>query len=449
MKPIVYAALFEQGYTPDTKLYDVVTNFSTDSAEPYIPHNYDGQERGPISIRQALAGSLNIPAVKAIYLAGINQVLNLAENLGYSTLSDRNRFGLSLVLGGGEIKMIEHVNAYSAFAREGKVNQLAIILKIEDKDGRVLEEYQAKESRALTTKTAQMINSVLSDNEARTFVFGSKNWLTLGNRPVAAKTGTTNDYKDAWTIGYTPSLVAGVWVGNTDNSKMSTGADGSVVAAPIWNEFMKRSLGDGPIETFNPWSGEKTGKAAIDGEINYSKKIIINKETGLPANTDIPEELKVETEVFNHHSILFYVDRADPLGPEPEDPSQDPQFNTWEEAIKAWAKKNQQSSNEELINNLELIKEENKPTITIETPLEGEVINQNILPVKIISSAPRGVNSIKYFLNESALMSNSLDNEINIALDGIENGYHKIKIVACDDVGNCQEKSVNFNLIKN
>lgn len=449
MKPIVYAALFEQGYTPDTKLYDVVTNFSTDSAEPYIPHNYDGQERGPISIRQALAGSLNIPAVKAIYLAGINQVLNLAENLGYSTLSDRNRFGLSLVLGGGEIKMIEHVNAYSAFAREGKVNQLAIILKIEDKDGRVLEEYQAKESRALTTKTAQMINSVLSDNEARTFVFGSKNWLTLGNRPVAAKTGTTNDYKDAWAIGYTPSLVAGVWVGNTDNSKMSTGADGSVVAAPIWNEFMKRSLGDGPIETFNPWSGEKTGKAAIDGEINYSKKIIINKETGLPANTDIPEELKVETEVFNHHSILFYVDRNDPLGPEPEDPGQDPQFNTWEEAIKAWAEKNQQSSNEELINNSELIKEENKPTITIETPLEGEVINQNILPVKIISSAPRGVNSIKYLLNESALMSNGLDNEINIALDGLENGYHKIKIVVCDDVGNCQEKSVNFNLIRN
>jgi 1A family penicillin-binding protein len=448
MKPIVYAALFEQGYTPDTKLYDVVTNFSTNSADPYIPHNYNGKEYGPVSIRQALAGSLNIPAVKAIYLAGINQVINLAENLGYSTLTDRSRYGLALVLGGGEIKMMEHVNAYSAFAREGKINKIALILKIEDKDGKILEEYKQEESRALTTESAQKINSILSDNSARSFIFGEKNWLVLGNRPVAAKTGTTNDYKDAWTIGYTPSLVAGVWIGNTDNSKMSTGADGSVVAAPIWNEFMKRALGDGPVETFKPWSGEKTGKAAIDGEITYSKKIIIDVSTGLPAGTDTPEELKNEVEIFNHHSILYYVNREDPLGPEPGVNSNDPQFNLWENAIKEWAKKNNQLSTEELINNAELVKPENKPTIKIESPTEGAAINQNIIKIKVSATAPRGIKTIKYKINESVLFSDSSETEIDAALDNLENGYQKITATACDDVGNCESATVNVNLIR-
>ncbi|MFA5754704.1 MAG: transglycosylase domain-containing protein, partial [Patescibacteria group bacterium] len=149
MKPIVYAALFEKGYTPDTILYDVLTNFSTNSAQPYQPHNYSGQEIGPVTIRKALAGSLNIPAVKAIYLANINNVIDLAENLGYSTLYPRSRFGLSLVLGGGEVKLLEHANAYSAFARDGQLSPIVSILKVEDKDGKIIEEYQPSDKKAL------------------------------------------------------------------------------------------------------------------------------------------------------------------------------------------------------------------------------------------------------------------------------------------------------------
>lgn len=447
MKPLVYASLFERGYTPNTKLYDVVTNFSTND-EAYTPHNYDLKEYGPVSIRQALAGSLNIPAVKAIYLAGINEVLNLAENLGYSTLSDRSRYGLSLVLGGGEIKMIEHVNAFSAFAREGKINQLSLILKIENKDGKILEEYQSKESRTITTKTAQMINSILTDNEARTYIFGAKNWLTLSDRPVAAKTGTTNDYKDAWTIGYTPSIVAGVWVGNTDNSKMKSGASGGVVAAPIWNEFMKRTLTGTPIEVFHPWEEELTEKEVIDGTIQYSKKLLINKETLLPADSATPEELKEEIEIFNHHSLLYYVNPADPLGPEPEDPSLDPQFNSWEEAIKKWAEENNQLSDELLVNSSELIKPENQPTIIIESPQEGEIINQEIITIKVNAEAPRGIKTIKYQLNSSLLPGLGAEKEITLSLANLENGYQKINVIACDDVGNCQNQKVNFNLVK-
>ena len=448
MKPLVYASLFEQGYKTSTKLYDVVTNFSTDSGESYTPKNYNGKELGPVSIRQALAGSLNIPAVKAIYLAGINQVLNLADNMGYSTLSDRSRFGLSLVLGGGEVKMLEHVNAFSAFAREGEMHNLSFILKVEDKNGKVIEEYQDKNKRVLSTLSARMINDILSDNSARAYVFGEKNWLTLSDRPVAAKTGTTNDFKDAWTIGYTPSLVAGVWIGNTNNSEMSRGADGSVVAAPIWNEFMKKSLTGTPVENFNKLEEQKSGKAAIDGDIEYVKKIIIDKETGLLATDTTPEDLKEEKQIFNHRSILFYVDKNDPLGPEPKNPENDPQYNLWEEAIQRWSKENNQESNDDLLNKINLIKPENKPIITIISPQEGELISNNTLNVRITVEAPREIKSIRYQINDNSLPGLGSDESIDIPLNELENGYQKLNILACDDVGNCNNKVVNFNLTR-
>ncbi|HMB65405.1 MAG TPA: penicillin-binding transpeptidase domain-containing protein, partial [Patescibacteria group bacterium] len=259
MKPIVYSSLFNKGFTPQTKLFDVVTNFSNNS-DPYEPKNYDLKEHGLISIRKALAGSLNIPAVKSLYLAGMDNVFELTQQLGYSTFSDRSRFGLSLVLGGGEVKLLEHTNAYSAFAREGVVHPISPVLKIENSQGEVIEEYQKRERRVLKSGVARMINSILSDNQARAYTYGLDNWLTLENRPVAAKTGTTNSYRDAWTIGYTPSLVTGVWVGNNDNSKMKRGASGGNVAAPIWNKYMQTVLGDTPVETFRELGDIKTGK---------------------------------------------------------------------------------------------------------------------------------------------------------------------------------------------
>ena len=173
IKPIVYASLFEKGYTPDTILYDVVTNFSTNPDQPYIPHNYNLKEYGPVSIRKALAGSLNIPAVKALYLTGVKSVIDLAHAMGYTSLNDKD-LGLSLVLGGGEVKLIEHTNAYSAFARDGQVNTISTILKVEDKNGNTLEEWQPSSKKVLTSQTARLINSVLSDNASRAFIFGEK-----------------------------------------------------------------------------------------------------------------------------------------------------------------------------------------------------------------------------------------------------------------------------------
>ena len=340
IKPIVYASLFEKGYTPNTILYDVVTNFSNNST-PYIPHNYNLKEYGPVSIRKALAGSLNIPAVKALYLTGVNSVIELAHALGYSSLNEKD-LGLSLVLGGGEVKLLEHTNAFSAFARDGEVSTIVTILKVEDKNGKVLEEWQPSSKKVITSQTARLINSVLSDNSSRSFIFGEKNNLTLSDRPVAAKTGTTNDYHDAWAIGYTPSLVTGVWVGNTDNKQMKAGSDGSVLAAPVWKTFMSQVLAGTPVENFKEPENVKTGKGVIDGILPILGTTPIDKRTGQIASQNTPIEFVENKNIYDNHSILYYVDKNDPLGPPPTTPANDPQFNNWENAIIGWAKKNNQ-----------------------------------------------------------------------------------------------------------
>ncbi|MCF7820308.1 MAG: penicillin-binding protein [Candidatus Pacebacteria bacterium] len=454
LKPLVYASLFEKGYNPNTILFDVLTNFSNNS-EPYEPRNYNNKELGPVSIRKALAGSLNIPAVKAVYLSGMDNVLNLAENAGYTTLKDRDRFGLSLVLGGAEVKLIEHVNAYSAFAREGEVSPISVILKIEDKDGNVLEEYKENKKTILPTNIARLINSVLSDNEARAYAFGVDNHLRLSNRPVAAKTGTTNNYRDAWTVGYTPSLVAGVWVGNNDNTEMRAGAAGGTVAAPIWNTFMTRVLGDTPVEEFKNPEIKITDKEIIDGTITFSEKIKIDSASGLLATENTPEELVEEKEFFNYHNILFYVDKESPLGDSPEKPENDPQFVAWETAINNWVEKENQrrkDSGEELIllpptesDNLHL--PENKPVFSINLK-NNSTIQNSMLAIEIEASAPRGIDSVSYYINNN-LLATKTSYPFNLREDigFLKNGLHKLSVKVCDNVLNCSEKELAFNYL--
>lgn len=445
IKPIVYAALFKRGYSPDTILYDVNTNFSSDPANPYQPKNYDLKERGPISVRKALAGSLNTPAVKALYLAGIKNVLDLADSLGYSTFYPRDRFGLAFVLGGAEVKLVEHVNAFSAFARDGQMSPVVSILKIEDKNGKIIEEYKAEEKKVLEPQIARMINSVLSDNSARAFIFGEKNNLVLGGRPVAAKTGTTNDYHDAWTIGYTPSIVTGVWVGNTNNDKMKAAADGSVIAAPIWNAYMSRVLGNTPFESFKAPDEYKSGKAIIDGQLP-SQTIKIDVSTGQLATNQTPPELTSELVVPEAHSILFYVDKDNPLGPQPENPGNDPQFNLWETAITAWAEKNASSSL--LLKDYNALhKPENNPTMTVTAPKDGDIISSYNLNISASAIAPRGVSRFEYYINGSLWKTKiASDGNLNDTLPPLVNGYQSLTVKACDDIDNCSEQNLNFNL---
>lgn len=448
MKPIVYSALFEKGYTPNTILFDVNTNFSTDPANPYTPHDYDGKERGPVSIRQALAGSLNIPAVKAIYLADINNVLDLADNLGYTTLTPRSRFGLSLVLGGGEVQLLEHANAYSVFARDGQISPVVGILKVEDQNGNTLEEYQPSSKQALTPQVAQEINSILTDNNARAFIFGQKNYLTLSDRLVGAKTGTTNDYRDAWTIGYTPSLVAGVWVGNNDDTVMKGKADGSIVAAPIWHQFMSQVLTGTPVETFKAPADYTTGKPIIDGQIP-PQIVNIDKSSGLLATSSTPPDLIEQRSKIVYHDILYYVDKNNPLGPAPSDPSQDPQFNLWESAVQAWASKNASSSASNLpVSYDNLNSSANLPTVAVGSPQDKQTITGPSLEVQATASAPRGISRVEYYINNNLWETKwGLPTTFTENLNFLNNGYHALTVKACDDVENCSSATVNFNLL--
>lgn len=449
IKPIVYATAFTKGYTPNTVLYDVVTNFSTDPAKPYEPHDYDLKEHGPVTVKQALAGSLNIPAVKAIYLAGIDTVLNLARELGYTSFADRNRFGLSLVLGGGEVKLLEHANAFSAFAREGVLHPINPILKIEDKEGKIIEEYKDDGGKkVLEANIARMLNDILSDNAARTYIFGEKNYLTLSSRPVAAKTGTTNDYHDAWTIGYTPSIVTGVWVGNSDNTAMKRGADGSVVAAPIWHEYMEKVLGDTPVETFKAPDVPKTGKPILDGNIEGTTMVKIDKASGLLATEYTPASFTLEKPYREDHCILYYINKDDPIGASPKDPTTDLQFNLWESRVREWAGKQGFATSSPPTEYDNLHKPENRPEFTIESPFNNQVITDPVLRAQIKATAPRGIARAEYYVNNNLIYTNSsypFNLEKNIGF--LNNGYHSLKVGVCDDIDNCSEKTLDFNLI--
>ena len=261
-KPIVYAKAFEKGLQPETLFYDAPTNFGPDgSGRDYKPKNYDGGFRGLVSMRQALAMSLNIPAVKTLYLAGIKDSIELAEKMGISTLTRKNIYGLSLALGGGEVNLLELTSAYAIFANDGNKAPLKSILNITDQEGEELYTSETLISPVLDAEVARKINSILSDNEARTPVFGPRSNVYIENYQVAVKTGTNQDFRDAWTIGYTPEIAVGVWAGNNDNRPMRFGADGVFVAAPIWRQMILEILStNGQKERFIDYKVFEQGK---------------------------------------------------------------------------------------------------------------------------------------------------------------------------------------------
>lgn len=447
-KPIVYAAAFIKGLTPDTKLYDVDTIFKTEIKD-YEPHNYDGKEHGIVSLRQALAGSLNTPAVKTLYLTGIDNVLNLAEQMGYSTLKDRSRFGLSLVLGGAEVKLIDHAAAFSTFAREGAVVPITNILKVEDAKGAILEEWKETEPmEVIPANIAREVTSILSDNDARAFIFGANNPLTLSDRPVAAKTGTTNDWRDAWTLGFTPSLVTGVWVGNNNNKEMSKKADGSYVAAPIWQAFMKRALKDTPIESFNPPDPYPSDiKPILIGQGIGEILLPINKLNGKIATTSTPPDLIEQKSFPQDHTILYYLNKDDVAGPPPADPNSDPQFANWEAAVQKWAEKNNRK--QEIPLELDLpVDGAVAPKINLLAPSPNQTLDKRQLTALIQISSSEPIQKIVYFLDDE-IWETVANAPYNLETHLLETpkGYHTLKARAMDVNGNYGEASVDFNLV--
>ena len=324
LKPFAYLAAFQKGFLPETVLFDVPTefvpnndacpiipNFNEDNPVCFHPQNFDHEFRGPVSMRDALAQSINIPAVKTLYLASPDNVIGLLSGFGVSTLNDPRRYGLSLVLGGGEVRLNELVGAYGVLAQEGVRRDQALVLTIKDSQGRVLERLEAEGENVADSQLVRQINDILSDTDARSGLFGnSLNLTVFPGHEVALKTGTSNDYRDAWALGYTPSLVVGVWAGNNNNKPMHRQGSSILAAVPIWHDFMAEALKSQPSATFTRPDPATAAKPVLGGEYVVNGQI---------------------------HSILYYVDRDNPTGDPPSDPSLDPQFNNWELPIILWA----------------------------------------------------------------------------------------------------------------
>lgn len=311
LKPFVYMTLFQDGFLPETILWDVPTefasgrsdcpadvNFNNENTKCYHPQDFDGKFKGPVMIKEALAQSINIPAVKALYLAGLKNVLDKLASYGITTLNDPNRFGLSLTLGGGEVKPTELAGAYSVLANDGVYREQVVVLKVEGKGGEALEEYQDNSKQVVEPNYPRLINDILSDVDLRAPLYSGSLGLTLvPGHQVALKTGTTNDYRDAWTIGFTPNLVTVVWVGNNDRKPLTSRGSSILAAVPIWHEFMAKALADMPLATFPKPDPESSSIPVVRGEL-------------------------VEGE---YHEILYYLNRIN-----------DPQFNNWEEGVRLW-----------------------------------------------------------------------------------------------------------------
>lgn len=346
IKPFIYATAFKKGYTPNTVVFDVPTEF-TAACNPdgtaglginpndcYMPVNYDNNFRGPIDLRHSLAQSLNVPSVKTLYLAGMKNSLQTLSDMGITSLKDPERYGLTLVLGGGEVSLLEITGGYSVFANNGEKNRVFSIIKIEDIKGEALENHIYNSEQVLDKNIALTITDILSDNAARIPTFAPNSPLYFSDRQVAAKTGTTNDYHDAWIIGYTPNIAVGVWCGNNDNSPMEKKVAG-MIAAPLWRAFMDEALKNLPVENFEKPNPMPEPKPVLAGDWqNLGFNQIMPEMPDNNIFTPVQQNQQTKPQV---HSILYWLDKDNPLGPSLSNPASDPQFKNWETSVLQWA----------------------------------------------------------------------------------------------------------------
>ncbi len=462
-KPIVYATAFEKGYTPETMVFDLQTEFSAycnpdgtpivlgEEDKCYRPENYDLIYRGPIDLRHALAQSINIPAIKVLYLAGLKESLRLAKDLGIESLTNVNQYGLTLVLGGGEVSLLDLTSVYSTFANGGLRNPYVGILKVENESGKILEEFQIKPSVVLPENITLTISNILSDEEARQPAFGVHSFLYVDGRDVAVKTGTTNDYRDAWILGYTPSLAVGAWAGNNDNSPMEKKVAGFIVA-PMWHEFIVEALKNYPDEKFKkPAVADNSNlKPVLRGFWQGNQSYFIDKMSGKLATQYTPMETKEEKVVRQVHSILYWLDKNNPWGPAPTNPADDSQFNSWEYAVRKWAaEKNLADENQSVI---PLVVDDihlpgKMPVFQIQG-LKSSYNRDEIINITITNGGPYPLRKVDLFLNGRYVGSTiqaPFTLSIKLASYG-EIGDNKIETIASDAVYNKAKTEASFRI---
>lgn len=414
-KPFVYATAFEKGYTPETMVFDVQTQFSTacaasdiaNKADPcYSPDNYDHVFRGPVTLRNALAQSLNVPAVKTLYLAGVPESIQTARDMGITTLEDGARYGLTLVLGGGEVTLLEMTSAYGVFANDGIRVSPTGILSIEEGDGTVIEEYEKKEERALDPQIARLVSSVLSDNVARTPLYGANSPLHFPGKDIAGKTGTTNDNKDAWVIGYGTSIVAGAWAGNNIPEPMNQIS--GLIITPLWREFMDVALEKYPPEAFTP--------PAPDPEYNSLPPVLRGEWNTNPS--------------LGVHDILYWINKDSPRSGSPN--FSDSQFSHWEYAVNAWANGLGSGTTTTQNVNFRISSPTQGAQIPFNTPFDASVTFEPLL----------GIRSVTYYLN-GEFVGVSAQPPYVIAVQPREGGLQNLRAVA-DSLLGPVENTITF-----
>ncbi len=459
-KPFIYATAFNKGFTPDTVLFDLPTEFQTtcnaygkalpgyNQNDCYKPDNYDGKFRGPISLRNALAQSVNIPAVKLFYLAGLKDSLQTSEEMGINTLTDISRYGLTLVIGGGEVTLLDITSAYGVFANNGNRNPYVGILKVEDANGKILEEFKINTKEILPKNTALTISDILSDNTARIPTFGANSTLLIPGKEVATKTGTTNNNKDAWIIGYTPSITVGVWAGNNDNKSMKKG--GAAMAGPIWNKFMTEALAtlsDEKFEKPNLETDPEKVKPVLRGSWQGNENFFIDKISGKLATENTPKETKVEKIITSVHSILYWINREDISGPPPENPANNAQFDNWEIPIQNWWAQNRYkysttswSEKPQALDDVHT--DALKPIVLI---IEPNIVDTYLLDekiqIKILSTGRFTLKKIDVFINDIYLGTTQSPFAFSFIPSELDNlkDQNEIKIISYDNVYNRAE----------
>lgn len=462
IKPFIYATAFKKGFTPDTVVFDLDTEFNTNCDSEhrpfagtnitidqcYSPQNYDHIFRGPVIFRNALAQSINVPSVKVLYLAGMKESLQTIQDMGITTLKDPNRYGLTLVLGGGEVSLLEMTGAYGVFANNGVGNPTAGILKIEDSQGNILEEFSqagGEVNQVLDKNIALLISDILSDNEARAPAFGERSYLYFPDRDVAVKTGTTNDYRDAWVIGYTPNLAWGVWCGNNDNTPMEKKVAG-FIAAPLWNAFYNEIFQKFPKEDFEEPLPQLETKPFLRGDWSGGIIYKIDKISGKLATEFTPLELIQEKAIVQIHSILNWIDKNNPLGLAPENPENDPQFRLWEKPVRDWALR--QNIKEQTMEDIpkeydDIHKPEYAPKISATNPVADQIYDPNDnMNIQIACQSRFGMEQADFFLNNMYLgSSNSAPFNFSFtpSNSGAVQETSELKIIAYDKVRNKTE----------
>lgn len=457
IKPINYVTAFKQGYTASTMVMDVKTEFPGGIGQPpYVPKNYDGRFRGPVQFRYALGNSINVAAVKVLGVVGIQNMLDTAHDMGITSLNEPDRYGLSLTLGGGEVTLLDMATAYSTFASMGVYHEPVAILRVVDSKGKVLDEFRPRDGRrALKEEYAYLVADILSDPYARAEAFGLQTPLNIPGHKAAVKTGTTDDLRDNWTLGFTPSLVIGVWVGNNDNSEMRNVASGITGAAPIWNRAMAAWLVDKENEWYPRPSGitemtvdKLSGEVPRSGEVRLEIFVKGTEPTPDEASRvyERVEVCKADVKLANDVcKKLNMTEEQDYIHFKDIKPEWQPFVDKWiDETYPGDPKYHPPTEHSTAyLNALGGQNEREEPLVLIKKPKDGEVVDKKFdAEVEVLSPYP--VVWVQFYWDDDLVGSpiTSIPYTKTFKLKGTDPGEYELQVVALDAAGNEGKASV-------